>query len=885
MKANAYPKIMSVLFFVACLLFCATGAEARALLRVGVPMAAGSAGIEQDAAGNLYSAETDYVSAVANYAGRDVLFVPGTWEECRARLADGSVDVVTGVLPGATGTEGMAFSRMPMSWQRGSFVDAKLPDEQAYQLHILRFAVRQDRVALLAELDAAADHLMANRPSFLTTLQEIYADHGKGLGLNLTQSEKEYLALHPVIPVVVVARERPFAYVDEHGEFQGTLRVFTDRIQDDLGVEVRVIPVPDFAAAEEALASGRAQVLLDNGWDLAWAKEHRLWFTAPFYVSNYTAVMRRSGLGNHPIVAAVDNRMTDRVLRRRYAEDQIRVYPTIVDCMRAVESGEADLTFVRQEAAQYNIYQGDFPDLMTDGSVAFSLEMASGVSMDVPIELLTILDKEIAYIGPETITNAAARHDKKMENERSFQSIMYAYPQYVLLGMLLIFLFVVIFIMNLVVTRRTHIRDMVRLLDEDHATLMKNRAWFQRQVEACIAAHPQNAGEFSVVLIGVQRVDIFISTYGRETLMEFLRQLAKELDKNVWTECVATHGSVGEVIVLAHVADLAELKAQIKAELKRHEYANVGGIVVRVPVATGIAPLGTPPITAAEAAMRADFALHESQDILIYDEKMLERAHLTSRMESLQDQALAREEFEVWYQPKYDIKTRKCIGAEALVRWQSEELGFLPPGKFIPLFERNGFISQLDFYNLEHVMRFQSDCAQRGLPVVPISVNQSRVHMQEQGYLRKMRDLVQAYSTDGIALELTETAFDFASHEQREHSLAVVAALHGLGFRIDMDDFGSGYSDLSLLNYLPLDVMKIDRSLLLASEDSPRMRAVLQKMVELGHTLGMAVICEGIETLAQERLLLDCGCEFGQGYLYGKPMQREAFETFLREHA
>ena len=100
-----------------------------------------------------------------------------------------------------------------------------------------------------------------------------------------------------------------------------------------------------------------------------------------------------------------------------------------------------------------------------------------------------------------------------------------------------------------------------------------------------------------------------------------------------------------------------------------------------------------------------------------------------------------------------------------------------------------------------------------------------------------------------------------------------------------MDDFGSGYSDLSLLNYLPLDVMKIDRSLLLASEDSPRMRAVLQKMVELGHTLGMAVICEGIETLAQERLLLDCGCEFGQGYLYGKPMQREAFETFLREHA
>nr|WP_294152055.1 EAL domain-containing protein [uncultured Selenomonas sp.] len=171
---------------------------------------------------------------------------------------------------------------------------------------------------------------------------------------------------------------------------------------------------------------------------------------------------------------------------------------------------------------------------------------------------------------------------------------------------------------------------------------------------------------------------------------------------------------------------------------------------------------------------------------------------------------------------------------------------------------------------------------------MPISVNQSRIHMQEQGYLRKISALVGKYTTDGIELELTETAFAFTGAEQREHSIAVVAALHGLGFKIDMDDFGSGYSDLSLLNYLPLDVMKIDRSLLLASEGSERMRAVLKKlkkMVELGHMLGMEVICEGIETEAQEDLLMDCGCEYGQGYLYGRPMPRQEFEEFLQAHA
>ena len=883
MKAHAIRNVFGIALLFAGLLFFASPADARPHLRVGVPMQ-GAAAIEQDAAGNLYSVPTDYAHAVANYAGYEVQFVPSTWDDCRTQLADGTIDVVAGVLPGTAGTEGMAFGRMPLGWQRGFFKDPQLPNEGNYRLHPLYYAVSSGNTALLAKLDAAADRLMENRPGFYTMLEQVYADHGQRFGLHLSQREKDYLALHPVIPVVVVAREQPFAYVDEDGTFQGTLRIFTDRIEQDLGVQVRVLPVPDFAAAEAELASGRAQVLLDNGWDLGWAQEHRLWFTAPFYVSNYTAVTRRESLPGSPIVAAVDNRTTARVLRSRYSDDQIRIYPTIVDCMKAVETREADITFVRQGTAQYQIFQGDFPDLVTDGTVAFSLEMASGVSMDAPMELLTILDKEIAYIGPEAISNAVARHDKASESSRSLSSIAYAYPQYVMLAVLTLFMLVVIFILNSITMRRTHVRDMVRLLDEDQATHMKNRAWFQRQVKAFIAARPQLAKDLAIVLIGVQRTDIFISTYGRDKLMEFLRQMAKALDDALWTECVATHGSVGEVIVLAHTEDMATLKKNLKEAFKQHEFANVGGIVVRVPLTAGIA-LIAPPLTPNEAIQRADFALHEAQDILVYDDAMLARAHLSSRIESLQEQALKREEFEVWYQPKYDIKTKKCVGAEALVRWRSEELGFLPPGKFIPLFERNGFISQLDFYNLEHVMRFQQDCRAKGLPVVPVSVNQSRVHMQEQGYLAKMRDLVMKYSTDGIALELTETAFDFTGAAQREHALAVIAALHGLGFRIDMDDFGSGYSDLSLLSYLPLDTMKIDRSLLLASEGSQRMRSVLQKVAELGHTLGMTVICEGIETASQERLLIRCGCEYGQGYLYGKPMPRKDFETFLVAHA
>ena len=221
------------------------------------------------------------------------------------------------------------------------------------------------------------------------------------------------------------------------------------------------------------------------------------------------------------------------------------------------------------------------------------------------------------------------------------------------------------------------------------------------------------------------------------------------------------------------------------------------------------------------------------------------------------------------------------------MRWRSRELGFLMPGQFIPRFESNGFITQLDFYMLTHVMETVKERRTTGLPIVPVSVNQSRLHMQEKNYLAYMQRLKTYYGAEDIELELTETAFDFDTPEMRQHALHVMHELHELhemGFRLSIDDFGSGYSDLTILNAIPLDVMKIDRSLLLAANGAKRMQAVLARMIDLGHALGMTVICEGIETREQEEMLRSYGCDQGQGYLYGKPMPEAEFSSFLEQH-
>jgi len=284
----------------------------------------------------------------------------------------------------------------------------------------------------------------------------------------------------------------------------------------------------------------------------------------------------------------------------------------------------------------------------------------------------------------------------------------------------------------------------------------------------------------------------------------------------------------------------------------------------------------------------AETAEHEAQSagkvIGLYDDAVRKKLAHLKQLEDLMHPALEREEFQIWLQPKYEIDTQKIVGAETLVRWQSPELGFLMPGQFIELFEKNGFIVNFDYYMLEKTCQIQRHRLDTGRKVVPISVNQSGLHMREEGYLARMRAIVDKYQLPPgvIELELTETAFvDFETKEARDSTIGIVHALHEMGFTMSMDDFGTGYSSIAMLQTLPMDVMKIDRSLLLAAEKAPRAQEILQSVIELGQRLKMKVLCEGIETREQESLLLSLGCHIGQGFMFGRPTIADDFNDRL----
>ncbi len=856
-------------------------AEARDTLRVGIrPLGDGI--VTEDAAGNFYGIETDYMQTLTSYAGMDVTFVPGTWEQNLARLRAGELDAIAGVAQSPELLQELLYSRMPIGFARGG--RTLMAPVAPHQVTPLFYVMRKGDDARFGRLEQANDEMAANRPFFIEALARMYVDRQPVSVLRLTKEERDYLAEHPVLRAVAVANERPMAFIKEDGTFAGRVKKLADRIEQDLGVTLEIKAVSSYDEADAAIADGSADLLLNLDWDIAFAASKGMAAATGYRTDYYTAVTRRFSDLTHPVIAAVDSRTTDRMLRTRYADDQIRIYPTVDACFDAVKSGDADITFVRQETAQYAIWQGDFPDLVSDGTVAFERRSSIGVAERVSEHLLPILDKEINTIMSGAAQDSLAPQQVSEARRRSLRSLIYTYPLYFVGGVFLVGLLFVLVLWYTLRQRRRHMDEIQHIVDTDSYTGLRSHAWIEHQFEALTRDLPVDGRAWYFIVFGVVNFDAIVGTYGQEVVTGMIRRFTEQLGEVSWAKACASHASAGHVLCLAQAKDLDILIEAVRHQKEVQEYVRVGDMNVHVPIHAGIAAVGFPPEERRKIFEHANLAMHETNDVQVYNDAMQASALERSQIESLQQAALDREEFVIWYQPKYDLKTKKCIGAEALVRWKSKELGFLPPGKFIPLFERNGFITKLDFYNLVHVMKMQRDRRAKGLPVVPVSVNQSRFHMQEKGYLQRMAELVGIYSTDGVELELTETAFDLAGREQRENALAVVTELKRLGFRIDMDDFGSGYSDLTLLDALPLDVMKLDRSLLLASENSERMRSVLARMTDLGHALGMTVICEGIETEEQEQMLIDCGCEHGQGYLYGKPMPQEEFESFLAAH-
>lgn len=272
---------------------------------------------------------------------------------------------------------------------------------------------------------------------------------------------------------------------------------------------------------------------------------------------------------------------------------------------------------------------------------------------------------------------------------------------------------------------------------------------------------------------------------------------------------------------------------------------------------------------------------HELEVCNFYDDNIRQRMFKNKELEDLFTTALSNHEFQVFFQPKYNVKKKRLYGAEALVRWHSEKNGWISPGVFIPVLERSNNIIELDEYVFVTVCNQIRCWLDQGIDVAPIAVNVSQLHLYRPEFVENYLKIIDQYQIpyDLIELEMTETSL----FDNRDILKDILNKFRELKITVSMDDFGSGYSSIMMLESMPIDCLKIDKTMIDDLETNSKAKEILKSIINLAQSLGLVVVAEGVEARGQYEELISMGVNYIQGYYCAKPMPSDDYEKILKK--
>lgn len=443
-------------------------------------------------------------------------------------------------------------------------------------------------------------------------------------------------------------------------------------------------------------------------------------------------------------------------------------------------------------------------------------------------------------------------------------------------------------------------RRVKKVMFGDLATGGHNQTYFTYYGERNLRKGWAARQDFAVVDLHVVRYSSFCMCHSVTDGEDILRRISACVKKQIkWRELYA-HASGGEFHLLLRVKDQDQLMGRLRtliSELEKVETAHAFRYHLGVSM---IPPFKKPSGSVAKrkwvdleqecnnaATARKTIDSKESSDIAFFDVKLIQERKWQDLVEENCRQALENEDFVVFYQPKYAPSSGLLMGAEALIRWRSsnpafaEPGSFVSPGKFIPIFEQNGFITEIDHYMLKHVAADQKRWLDQGFTCVPVSVNVSRAHFIEPDLAEQIRDVVDGEGAPRhlIEIELTESAF----FDDKNALVHTINRLKEYGFTVSMDDFGSGYSSLNSLKDMPLDVLKLDAEFFRGENADDRGKKVVSETIRLARRLGMRTVAEGVEAREYVDFLADEECDMIQGFYFEKPMPGSDYEVKMKE--
>lgn len=442
------------------------------------------------------------------------------------------------------------------------------------------------------------------------------------------------------------------------------------------------------------------------------------------------------------------------------------------------------------------------------------------------------------------------------------------------------------------VTDLKRAEDQIRhLAHHDTLTRLPNRVQLQSRLEQALATARREGDQLAMLFIDMDRFKTINDTLGHPVGDALLVEVGRRLQSMVRaSDIVARLGGDEFVLVLTGVGDAA-LRAASKVASKLLDVLgqpyHVAGHELHSTPSIGISLFPADGEDAGALMKSADTAMYQAKaagrnNFQFFTQAMKQASAERLAVEGGLRNAVTRQELLLHYQPQVDLASGRVIGFEALVRWHHPDMGLVPPAKFIPVAEETGMIEAIGRWVLDEALAQVARWRRRGDGRLRVAVNVSAQQLRGDNLVEHVRSALRRHDLSGEALEIELT--ESTAMRDPERTAGVLRGLRTLGVALAIDDFGTGYSSMALLKQLPLSSLKLDRSFVMDIERDVNDAAISRATIQLAHSLGLAVVAEGVETQAQLQFLRALECDVAQGYLFARPMPADECEAFLRRH-
>lgn len=423
----------------------------------------------------------------------------------------------------------------------------------------------------------------------------------------------------------------------------------------------------------------------------------------------------------------------------------------------------------------------------------------------------------------------------------------------------------------------------------DTLTDVCNRFAFIERMKALLEIQYDSKEKFqhAVLFMNLDRFKQVNDTLGHEIGDQLLVEVSKRIKALLKSrDILARYGGDEFVVTLTnikHPREAAKFAEQVIREIEKPILIHNQEIFVSTSIGISIYPEDG--LTTEQLLNRADKAMSYSKEngrncfSFYFDELKTDTNRLLVLDVELR-KAIENREFTLAYQPKICVKTQNIIGVEALVRWTNEKLGFVSPAEFIEYAEESGLIIPLSEIIFDLACEGRSQLVKCGYPSIPIAINVSSIHFQQQNFLESIQTILEKNNTSAQAFEIEVT--ERTVMNSAAETVSKLVKLKQLGFKLSIDDFGTGYSSLSYLVRFPLDVLKIDRSFIQHISSLADKQAIVDAIIQMAHRLQMKVVAEGVENGQQLEILRKMGCDYIQGYYFSKPLPMDELVEFIQ---